>query len=289
MEKISKQYLKKPAWLLIKTPYGENYKRISQLVKNNNLNTVCYSAACPNIAYCWQKKTATFMIMGNKCTRACRFCAIKTAKFPAPLDQNEPNNLAHSVKIMGLSHIIITSVSRDDLKDYGAEHFAKCINTVLKKCPNSSIEVLTPDFLGKHACIDTVLGENPNVFNHNIETTRRLSLKIRPNSNYDRSLNVLKYAKKTYPHIKIKSGLMLGLGESLTEIKESLIDLKNISVDFLTIGQYLRPSLKHAKLIRYVTPYEFAALSKFAYNLGFSHVESNPLVRSSFRAKQAII
>ena len=268
-------------------PSGENYEKINKIITKNHLKTVCSSAACPNIGYCWEKKTATFMIMGNQCTRACNFCAIKTNKFPDPLNQNEPNNLANSAKIMELSHIIITAVARDDLEDYGAKHFAKCINISFKKCPNASIEILTSDFLGKHEYIDTVLKENPNVFNHNIETTRKLSVKIRNNSNYDRSLNILKYAKKNYPNIKTKSGIMLGLGESTSEIKETLIDLKNSSVELLTIGQYLQPSLKHTKIIKYIHPSEFVSLSKFAYNLGFHHVESGPLVRSSFNAKQS--
>ncbi len=229
------------------------------------------------------------MIMGNECTRACRFCNIKTTRYPMPLDPEEPDKLANSIQIMRLSHVVITSVTRDDLSDYGAKHFAKCINAIREKCPNSTIEVLTPDFLGNKECIDTVLATNPNVFNHNIETTRKLTPKIRSKSDYDRSLQILKYAKDSHLNLKTKSGLMVGLGETLAEIKESLIDLKNHLVDLITIGQYLRPSPKHAEIVRFIPPAEFAELSTFAYELGFSHVESAPLVRSSFHAEKAII
>ena len=283
-----KNITKKPDWIKINAKFNNNYKTIKNIINNHKLNTVCYSSACPNITYCWGKKIATFLIMGNQCSRFCKFCNIKTNKQPPPLDKDEPNHLAQAIKTMKLHHVTITSVTRDDLDDKGANHYSKCIIEIKNKSPNSSIEILTPDFSGKTKLLDIVLQTNPNIFNHNIETTKQLSPKIRPQSSYNRSLKVLQYAKKKYPNIKIKSGLMLGLGESIEDVKNTLIDLQQIKVDFITIGQYLRPTSKNINVMKYITPDQFKQLSKFAYKLGFSHVVSSPFARSTLNAEESI-
>ncbi len=284
MNYIKNKIIKQPTWLNIVIPSNNNFITIHNIIKKKQLNTVCFSSSCPNLQYCWSKKTLTFMIMGNQCTRSCKFCHIKSKKYPNKLNTKEPKQISQIIKIMKLSHVVITSVTRDDLYDSGANHFANCINNIRNKCNNILIEILTPDFQGMYKHIDITLKANPNIFNHNIETTKLLFPYIKHNGNYKLSLKILKYVKLFYPHIKTKSGIMLGLGESLHDIKETLTDLKTNLVDYITIGQYLQPSQQHATIKRYIHPNEFNMLKQFAHKLGFSKIESGPLVRSSFHA-----
>ena len=276
---------KKPDWIRSKLSNSKEFFLTKTIVNNNNLVTVCQEANCPNITECWSKRHATFMIMGDTCTRACAFCDVKTG-LPGKLDQLEPVKIAEAVKKLNLKHVVITSVDRDDLDDGGSEHFYETINQIRKQNPNTTIEVLTPDFLRKGDAYKRVLDANPDVFNHNIETVPSLYLKVRPGSRYFSSLELLKNAKKVNKNIFTKSGIMVGLGESRDEILQVMDDLKAADVDFLTIGQYLQPSTKHYPLDRYYTPKEFEDLGTIAKAKGFLLVSSSPLTRSSYHADE---
>jgi len=276
---------KKPDWIRSKLVNSKEFFLTKTIVNNNNLVTVCQEANCPNITECWSKRHATFMIMGDTCTRACAFCDVKTGK-PEKLDQLEPIKIAEAVKKLNLKHVVITSVDRDDLDDGGSNHFYEVINQTRKINPNTTIEVLTPDFLRKGEAYKRVLDANPDVFNHNIETVPSLYLKVRPGSRYFASLELLKNAKKINKKIFTKSGIMVGLGETKNEILQVMDDLKSAEVDFLTIGQYLQPSTKHFPLDRYYTPQEFNDLGTIAKSKGFLLVSSSPLTRSSYHADE---
>ena len=276
---------KKPEWIRSKLINSKEFFLTKTIVNKNNLVTVCQEANCPNITECWSKRHATFMIMGDTCTRACAFCDVKTGK-PAKLDQLEPIKISQAVKKLNLRHVVITSVDRDDLNDGGANHFVKVINQIRKINPNTTIEVLTPDFLRKGEAYKKVLEANPDVFNHNIETVPSLYLKVRPGSRYFSSLELLKNAKRMNKKVFTKSGIMVGLGENKNEILQVMDDLKAADVDFLTIGQYLQPSVKHFPLDRYYTPREFDELGSIAKAKGFLLVSSSPLTRSSYHADE---
>ena len=276
---------KKPDWIRSKLVNSKEFFLTKTIVNNNNLVTVCQEANCPNITECWSKRHATFMIMGDTCTRACAFCDVKTG-LPGKLDQLEPVKIAEAVKKLNLKHVVITSVDRDDLEDGGSEHFFNTINQTRKQNPNTTIEVLTPDFLRKGDAYKRVLDANPDVFNHNIETVPSLYLKVRPGSRYFSSLELLKNAKQVNKNVFTKSGIMVGLGETRDEILQVMDDLKAADVDFLTIGQYLQPSTKHYPLDRYYTPKEFDDLGIIAKAKGFLLVSSSPLTRSSYHADE---
>lgn len=278
---------KLPEWLKVKMPSGRNYQMLKNLVDSENLNTVCEEARCPNIGECWDNKTATFMILGDVCTRACTYCAVKTGT-PVGLDLEEPSRLAKTVESLGLNYAVITSVNRDDLPDGGAFIFAQCVNQIRKRLPSCKIEVLTPDFEGNWHALESVLHSNPNTFNHNIETVRRIFPVVRARGDYDLSLEVLEKAKglSKSNNLVTKSGMMVGLGETLDEIKETMTDLRNSDCDLLTIGQYLRPTEKHTPISKWYTPSEFDVLKDMGLELGFKHVASGPLVRSSYHADE---
>ena len=276
---------KKPEWIRSKLSNSKEFFLTKTIVNKNNLVTVCQEANCPNITECWSKRHATFMIMGDTCTRACGFCDVKTGK-PGKLDELEPVKISLAVKKLNLKHVVITSVDRDDLNDGGSNHFFEVINQTRKNNPNTTIEVLTPDFLRKGDAYKKVLEANPDVFNHNIETVPSLYIKVRPGSRYFASLELLKNAKKMNKKIFTKSGIMVGLGESKDEILQVMDDLKAADVDFLTIGQYLQPSVKHFPLDRYYTPKEFDELGSIAKSKGFLLVSSSPLTRSSYHADE---
>jgi lipoic acid synthetase len=276
---------KKPKWIRSKLSNSKEFFLTKTIVNKNNLVTVCQEANCPNITECWSKRHATFMIMGDTCTRACGFCDVKTGK-PGSLDELEPVKISQAVKKLNLKHVVITSVDRDDLDDGGSNHFFNVINQTRKTNPNTTIEVLTPDFLRKGEAYKKVLEANPDVFNHNIETVPSLYLKVRPGSRYFASLELLKNAKKINKKVFTKSGIMVGLGESKDEIIQVMDDLKSAEVDFLTIGQYLQPSVKHFPLDRYYTPQEFEELGSIAKSKGFLLVSSSPLTRSSYHADE---
>ena len=276
---------KKPEWIRSKLTNSKEFFLTKTIVNHNNLVTVCQEANCPNITECWSKRHATFMIMGDTCTRACAFCDVKTGK-PDKLDDLEPIKISQAVKKLNLKHVVITSVDRDDLEDGGSNHFYEVINQVRKTNPNTTIEVLTPDFLRKGDAYKKVLEANPDVFNHNIETVPSLYLKVRPGSRYFASLELLKNAKKINKKVFTKSGIMVGLGETKDEILQVMDDLKSADVDFLTIGQYLQPSVKHFPLDRYYTPDEFKDLGNIAKAKGFLLVSSSPLTRSSYHADE---
>ena len=276
---------KKPEWIRSKLTNSKEFFLTKTIVNNNNLVTVCQEANCPNITECWSKRHATFMIMGDTCTRACAFCDVKTG-VPGKLDQLEPVKIAEAVKKLNLKHVVITSVDRDDLDDGGSDHFFEVINQTRKSNPNTTIEVLTPDFLRKGDAYKKVLDAKPDVFNHNIETVPSLYLKVRPGSRYFASLELLKNAKKVNKNIFTKSGIMVGLGETRDEILQVMDDLRAADVDFITIGQYLQPSTKHYPLDRYYTPKEFEDLGTIAKAKGFLLVSSSPLTRSSYHADE---
>ena len=278
----------KPDWLKVKAPIGKQLDATNKIVNNNQLNTVCQEAACPNRGECWSQKHAAFMILGSTCTRACRFCNVKTGK-PDQLDPHEPDNLANAVAELGLKHVVITSVDRDDLEDGGASHFANCINAIRSKSPQTTIEVLTPDFLRKGDVYKLIVDAKPNVYNHNIETVPSLYAYIRPGARYFNSLDLLSKVKSLDSFIFTKSGLMVGLGESETEVLQVMDDLRAAQVDFLTIGQYLRPTLKHAEVKEYVTPNQFQYYYDMAKAKGFLMVSSSPLTRSSYHADDDFI
>jgi lipoyl synthase len=271
-------------------PVGDNYRRLKQLVQDLRLHTVCESAACPNIGDCWNRRTATFMILGNVCTRRCGFCAVQKGG-PLPVDYDEPRRVAEACAALGLKFAVITSVNRDDRKDGGAELFAMTIRAIRERAHISGgcgVEVLVPDFQGSHAAMDIVLEASPDILNHNTETVPRLYRQVRLGARYERSLDMLAYVKQIAPGTPTKSGLMLGLGETLDEVATVMRDLRAAHVDILTLGQYLRPSAKHLPIIRYVSVEEFADLKRLGYEMGFRHVESGPLVRSSFHAADAV-
>jgi lipoic acid synthetase len=285
---ISNTNIKKPDWIRVKAPLDFNYNETKKIITDLSLNTVCEEAACPNIGECWQKKHATFMILGSVCTRACAFCNVETGK-PDLLDPHEPEKISIAVAKMGLRHVVITSVDRDDLADGGASHFAECINMIRKNSPNSTIEVLTPDFLRKDGALEIVVKAKPDVFNHNIETVPSLYREIRPGARYFHSLNLLSKVKGLDDSIFTKSGIMVGLGETDKEVLQVMDDLRAAKVDFLTIGQYLQPTPKHAKVQRYVTPKEFEKYATMAQIKGFLMVSSSPLTRSSYHADEDFI
>jgi len=274
---------RKPEWIRVKAPGSPVYRETQGIVKENGLFTVCEEAGCPNIGECWSKKHATMMIMGDTCTRACAFCNVKTG-MPAPLDPNEPENVALAVEKLGLLHVVITSVDRDDLKDGGAEHFAQVIAAIRARSPATTIEVLTPDFLRKDGALEVVVAAKPDVFNHNLETVPSNYLKVRPGARYFHSIRLLQQVKELDPTIFTKSGIMLGLGEERNEVLQLMDDLRSADVDFLTIGQYLQPTSKHHPIIRFVPPDEFKSYETVAYTKGFLMVSSSPLTRSSHHA-----
>ncbi len=274
---------KKPSWIRAKSSMSPEFIETQNMVKENNLSTVCQEAMCPNIGECWAKKHATVMILGSICTRSCKFCNVATGR-PEPLDTKEPQKTANLAKSMNLSHIVITSVDRDDLEDGGAGQFASCIEEVRKKSPNTSIEVLTPDFLGKKGAMELVVKAKPDVYNHNLETVARLYKNIKPKAKYFNSLNLLWKVKELDDKIFTKSGLIVGLGETKEEIILAMEDLRAAGVDFLTIGQYLQPTPFHLPIDRFVTPSEFAEYKEIALKKGFLFVSSSPLTRSSYHA-----
>lgn len=278
---------KRPDWLRAPAPVGDNYRNLKDLVGRLNLHTVCESAACPNIGDCWNRRTATFMILGNFCTRRCGFCAVQKGA-PLDVDWDEPRRVAEAVEHMGLRFAVVTSVNRDDQRDGGAKLFAMTIRAIRERVPGCGVEVLVPDFQGSHEAMDIVLDASPDVLNHNIETVPRLYKQVRFGARYERSLDMLKYAKSRRPDIPAKSGVMLGLGETLDEVRDVMRDLRAHDVDIVTVGQYLRPSPKHLPIIRYVPVEEFAELKRFGMELGFRHIESGPLVRSSYHADEAV-
>lgn len=282
------EFIPKPDWLRIKAPSDPKVMALKNLLREHKLHSVCEEASCPNLSECFSHGTATFMIMGDKCTRRCAFCDVAHGR-PDPLDPQEPFNLASALSKMGLKYIVITSVDRDDLRDGGAEHFAQCIQAVREMCPNTKVEVLVPDFRGRmELALEKLSVSLPDVFNHNVETVERLYKGVRPGSDYAWSLRLIKEFKQRFPKIPTKSGLMLGLGETTAEIKQAIKDLREHACDMLTLGQYLQPSRYHAPVDRYVHPDEFAELARFATDLGFENVASGPLVRSSYHADQQV-
>ncbi|MBB5049505.1 lipoic acid synthetase [Rhodopseudomonas rhenobacensis] len=274
---------KKPEWIRVRAPTSRGYADTRAIVKENGLVTVCEEAGCPNIGECWDKKHATFMIMGDTCTRACAFCNVKTG-MPEALDLAEPDNVAEATFKLGLKHIVITSVDRDDLADGGAAHIAATIRAVRARCPTTTIEILTPDFLRKDGALETVVAAKPDVFNHNLETVPSRYLSVRPGARYFHSIRLLQRAKELDPSLFTKSGIMVGLGEERHEVLQVMDDLRSADVDFLTIGQYLQPSLKHHAVMRFVPPEEFAGYESVAYSKGFLMVSSSPMTRSSHHA-----
>ncbi len=284
MKRADTEVLRKPDWLRVKAPGSAGYEDTRRIVRAQGLHTVCEEAACPNIGECWTQKHATMMIMGDTCTRACAFCNVRTGR-PGPLDTDEPDRVARAVAEMGLRHVVITSVDRDDLADGGADHFAKVVRAIRRDAPTATIEILTPDFLRKPAdALDRVIDSGPDVFNHNLETAPRFYLKIRPGARYFHSLRLLQRVKERDPNQFTKSGLMVGLGETKEEVMQVMDDMRSADVDFITIGQYLQPTRKHAAIDRFWSPDEFQALEQIAYAKGFLMVSASPLTRSSHHA-----
>lgn len=277
---------RKPDWLKIKLPSGENYKKVAEIVDTHNLHTICSSGKCPNMGECWAEGTATFMILGEICTRACKFCAVQSGK-PLPVDKNEADKVANSVRLLNLKHCVITSVDRDDLQDGGANHWAATIRRIKEKSPETSIEALIPDFDANEELITIVLSAAPEIISHNLETVRRLTPQVRSRAQYERSLRVLEIIAKSNIS-KAKSGIMLGLGETLDEVYATMDDLLEVGCRIMTIGQYLQPTRKHLPVDRYVSPEEFAHLQEVGLARGFEFVESAPLVRSSYHAEKHI-
>ena len=273
----------KPDWIRVKAPVSKGYTDTHAIVRANGLHTVCEEAGCPNIGECWEKKHATFMILGDTCTRACAFCNVKTG-LPGAIDPNEPVQVGEATAKLGLSHVVVTSVDRDDLADGGAEHFAQTIAAIRQRCVSTTVEVLTPDFLRKEGAVETVVAAKPDVFNHNLETVPSLYLTVRPGARYFHSLRLLQRVKEIDPAMFTKSGIMVGLGEQRDEVLQVMDDLRAADVDFLTIGQYLQPTRKHAAVARFVPPDEFKALETIAYAKGFAMVAASPLTRSSHHA-----
>ena len=276
-----------PPWIRVRVSEGENFKQLKGLVQERRLHTVCEEARCPNIFDCWSRRTATFMILGDVCTRACRFCAVTSGR-PTELDLGEPLRVAESVAQLGLRHAVITSVDRDDLADGGSGIFARTIRAIRRRSPGTTIEVLTPDFQGDLAAVATVVDARPDIFNHNTETVPRLYARIRPKAVYGNSLALLRHVKQLAPSMVTKSGLMVGLGETEDELLDVFRNMRAHDIDVLTVGQYLRPSKKHAEVARYYRPEEFARLKEAAVQMGFRHVEAGPLVRSSYHADEQV-
>jgi len=277
----------RPKWLRAPAPAGENYRDLKGLIERLRLHTVCESAACPNVGECWNHRTATFMMLGNVCTRRCGFCAVQKGA-PLPVDYDEPARIAEAVSLMGLKFAVITSVNRDDRPDGGAELFAMVIREIRQRVPGCGVEVLIPDFQGNLEAVETVMEARPDVLNHNTETVPRLYRQVRLGARYERSLEVLQHARRARPETPTKSGLMLGLGETAEEVLQVMRDLRAHGVGILTLGQYLRPSPKHLPIVRYVTPEEFVEFRIAGEEMGFAHVESGPLVRSSYHASNAV-
>lgn len=280
MQRRLPDYLKRP---IIDT---DKTRTVRKILKTKCLNTVCENARCPNKNECYTKNTATFLIMGSDCTRNCKYCNISCAK-PEPLDLDEPTHIAEAVQALGLKYAVITSVTRDDLPDGGAEHFANCIYEIRKLCPDTKIEILTPDFKGNKTCLDKIIEAHPDVFNHNIEAVRNIFKTVRPQGNYDCSLEVLEYVKEN-SDISTKSGLIIGLGETFEQIEQTLLDLKNVGCDIVTIGQYIQPSKKHLEVAKYYTPEEYDDLKTLAKKVGIKNYQIGPLVRSSYRAADLV-
>ncbi len=278
--------IKKPKWLRVKLPIGENYRKVRSLVDEHKLHTICESGSCPNMGECWGEGTATFMILGNICTRSCGFCAVQTGK-PDAVDTFEPGRVANSVKIMGVKHAVITSVDRDDLKDGGSEIWAQTVRAIRQQSPQTTLETLIPDFAGKWDNLQAIIDVAPEIVSHNLETVRRLTKQVRIQAKYDRSLEVLFRLKKG--GMRTKSGVMLGLGESEEEVLETMSDLRSVGVDVLTLGQYLQPTPKHLPISEFITPEQFEKLGVIGNEMGFRYVESGPLVRSSYHAEKHLI
>ena len=286
----AKHYSKKPPWLKVPFPGGDRYSWIKSRSTRLNLSTVCEEANCPNIGECWNGGTATFMLMGETCTRGCRFCAVKSSKYPPALDADEPSKLAGTIKKMNLNYVVLTTVNRDDLPDQGASHIARCIKATQRTTPRLLIEMLMPDFRGEIELVQQIIDASPAVLAHNLETVRRLTPEVRDyRADYDQSLEVLRYLKTNCPEGYTKSSLMLGLGESRREILQAMQDMRNAGVDFLTIGQYLQPTRKHLKVLKFLHPDEFNELGQIGDQMGFDYVAAGPLVRSSYKAAEFYI
>jgi lipoic acid synthetase len=278
-----------PAWLKVRVPAGPNYTELKAIMREHRLHTVCEEAHCPNLGECWEHRTATFMILGDICTRACGFCAVRTGRPPAQaLDWDEPRRVAEAARLMGLRHVVVTSVNRDDREDGGAPIFAETIRRLREAIPGCAVEVLTPDWLGNWEALKTVVDARPDIYNHNIETVPRLSRRVRSRARHERSLELLRRVKAMNRLMLTKSGIMLGLGETWDEIVDTLWQLREHGVDIVTIGQYLRPSPRHLPVEKFYTPAEFAALKEEGLRMGFPHVESGPLVRSSYHAHEQV-
>ena len=278
---------RKPGWLKVRAPGGPNYLHLKQLMRELDLHTVCEEAHCPNVGECWEHGTATFMILGDVCTRNCAYCAVAHGR-PPRFDPSEPSRVAEAVTRMALRHVVLTSVDRDDLPDFGAWGFAETIRLIKESNPDTSVEVLVPDFQGNENSITTVLDARPEIYNHNTETVPRLYKKARPGGRYDRVMQIFRYAKSTAPDIPTKTGMILGMGETNEEVLATMADLRTVDVDILTLGQYLRPSDSHIALDRYVTPADFAMFRERGLAMGYRHVESGPLVRSSYHAWEQV-
>ena len=286
----AKHYSKKPPWLKVPFPGGDRYSWIKSRSTRLNLSTVCEEANCPNIGECWNGGTATFMLMGDTCTRGCRFCAVKSSKYPPALDADEPSKLAGMIKKMNLNYVVLTTVNRDDLQDQGASHIARCIKATQRTSPRLLIEMLMPDFRGEKELVQQIIDASPAVLAHNLETVRRLTPEVRDyRADYDQSLEVLRYLKTNCPEGYTKSSLMLGLGESRREILQAMDDMRDAGVDFLTIGQYLQPTRKHLKVLKFLHPDEFNELGQIGDQMGFDYVAAGPLVRSSYKAAEFYI
>lgn len=283
----TREQKQKPDWIRIKLTTGENYSEIKDMMRSKTLHTVCEEARCPNIYECWANRTATFMILGDICTRACRFCAVNTG-MPTELDLQEPERVAEAAERMGLRHCVVTSVARDDLKDGGASIFAETIRALRRRLPLCSVEVLIPDFMGNWDALKLVMDAKPDILNHNVETVERLSDRVRAKAKYERTLELLKRAKEMQPNIPTKSSIMLGVGEEWDEILQTMDDLRTVDCNIMTIGQYLQPTKKHLYVEKYYTPEQFAELKNEGLKRGFSHVESGPLVRSSYHAHEQV-
>lgn len=284
----NEEYIRKPEWLKIKINTNKSYTGLKKLMREKKLNTVCEEARCPNIHECWsERKTATFMILGDTCTRGCRFCAVKTG-LPNELDWDEPERVADSVEIMGLKHVVVTAVARDDLNDGGAAVFAETVKAIRRRVPGCTVEILPSDMKGDYESLNTLMGGEPDIFNHNIETVRRLTKKVRARAMYDRSLELLRRVKEIRPNTPTKSSIMVGLGETKEEIVEAMDDLLAHNVDIMTIGQYLQPTKKHLNVERYYHPDEFEELKQIALEKGFKHCEAGPMVRSSYHADEQV-
>ncbi|MFN3874741.1 MAG: lipoyl synthase [Flavobacteriales bacterium] len=280
---VKEERRRKPDWLRVKLPTGENYRKVAGIVGEHKLHTICQSGNCPNMGECWGAGTATFMILGNVCTRSCGFCAVATGR-PEAVDPFEPARVARSVELMGVKHCVITSVDRDDLKDGGSDIWARTIRAIRRRCPGTTMETLIPDFQGKWENLQVVLDAAPEILSHNLETVRRLTREVRIQAKYDRSLEVLLRAKRA--GLRTKSGIMLGLGESEQEVLEAMDDLRSVGVDILTLGQYLQPTKQHLPVAEFVTPGTFAKYKAIGLAKGFRYVESGPLVRSSYHAEK---